>query len=360
MLKAAIVGATGIVGQQFVLALQQHPWFRIEALAASRRSAGHTYGEALRDPTTGAWRWYAGPLPDTSIFALPVEDAETLEASRFDVIFTGIESDAAKALEPQYAKSCPVLSTASAFRYEDDVPVLIPGVNDDHARLLERQRRQRGWQGFISPNPNCTTVGLAISLAPLVRTFGVDTVVMTSLQAVSGAGRNGGVLSLDILDNVIPYIPKEEEKVRREVSKILGQITTVGLEPLPMRISATCTRVPVMDGHTASVLAVTTRKVSVSEAREAMESFGRKFVELGLPSSPRQFIVMHDDPYRPQPRLDRDTDDGMATVVGRLRADTAFDHGLQYVVLSHNTKMGAAKGTVLAAEMLVHKGYIGG
>jgi aspartate-semialdehyde dehydrogenase len=239
------------------------------------------------------------------------------------------------------------------------VPVLIPGVNDDHARLVEQQRRQRGWKGFISPNPNCTTVGLAISLAPLVRTFGVDTVVMTSLQAVSGAGRNGGVLSLDIIDNVIPYIPKEEDKVRREVCKILGQVTTAGLEPLPMRISATCTRVPVMDGHTASVLAVTSRQASVSEAQEAMESFGREFVELGLPSSPRQFIVMHDDPYRPQPRLDRDTDDGMATVVGRLRADTAFDHGLQYVVLSHNTKMGAAKGTVLAAEMLVHKGYIG-
>jgi len=359
MLKAAIVGATGIVGQQFVLALQQHPWFRIEALAASRRSAGHPYGEALRDPATGSLRWYAGPLPDKTIFDLLVEDAETLEASRFDVIFTGVESDAAKALEPQYAKSCPVLSTASAFRYEDDVPVLIPGVNDDHARLVEQQRQQRGWKGFISPNPNCTTVGLAISLAPLVRTFGLDTLVMTSLQAVSGAGRNGGVLSLDIIDNVIPYIPKEEEKVRREVCKILGQITTTGLEPLSVRISATCTRVPVRDGHMASVLAVTSRQASVSEAREAMESFGREFVELGLPSSPRQFIVMHDDPYRPQPRLDRDTDDGMATVVGRLRADTAFDNGLQYVVLSHNTKMGAAKGTVLTAEMLVHKGYIG-
>src|SRR5439155_7408006 len=190
--------------------------------------------------------------------------------------------------------------------------------------------------------------------------FGLDTVVMTSLQAVSGAGRNGGVLSLDIIDNVIPYIPKEEDKVRREVCKILGQVTTAGgLEPLPMRISATCTRVPVMDGHTASVLAVTSRQASVAEAREAMESFGREFVELGLPSSPRQFIVVHDDPYRPQPHLDRDTDDGMATVVGRLRADTAFDNGMQYVVLSHNTKMGAAKGTVLAAELLVHKGYIG-
>src|SRR5262249_21199233 len=320
MLKAAIVGATGIVGQQFVLALQYHPWFQMEALSAARRSAGHKYGEALRDPVTDALRWYAGPLPDKTIFDLPVEDAETLAASRFDVIFTGIESDAAKVLEPQYAKSCPVLSTASAVRYEDDVPVLIPGVNDDHARLIERQRQQRGWQGFIAPNPNCTTVGLVISLAPLVRAFGVDTVVMTSLQAVSGAGRNGGVLSLDILDNVIPYIPKEEDKVRREVCKILGQVTATGRAPLPLRLSATCTRVPVMDGHTASVLAVISRAVSVVEARQAMEHFGREFLELGLPSSPHQFIVVHDDPYRPQPRLDRDTDDGMATVVGRLRA----------------------------------------
>src|SRR5215470_296058 len=211
----------------------------------------------------------------------------------------------------------------------------------------------------LSSNNACTTVGLVISLAPLVRAFGVNTVVMTSLQAVSGAGRNSGVLSLDIIDNVIPYIPKEEDKVRREVCKILGQVTAVGSAPWPVRISATCTRVPVMDGHTESVLAVTSRRVSVSEARQAMEHFGREFVELGLPSSPHQFIVVHDDPYRPQPRLDRDTDDGMATVVGRLRADTAFDHGLQYVVLSHNTKMGAAKGTVLAAELLVHKGYIG-
>ncbi|MGE3539179.1 MAG: aspartate-semialdehyde dehydrogenase [Candidatus Tectimicrobiota bacterium] len=359
MFKAAIVGATGVVGQQFILALQQHPWFRITALAASRRSAGQTYGDALRDPASGSLRWYAGPLPDAALLALPVEDAETLEASRFDVIFTGIESDAAKVLEPQYAKSCPVMSTASAFRYEDDVPVLIPGVNDEHGQLIERQRRQRGWKGFIAPNPNCTTVGLAISLAPLARAFGLETVVMTSLQAVSGAGRNGGVLSLDMLDNVIPYIPKEEEKVCREVCKILGTATPTGLEPLALRVSATCTRVPVMDGHTISVLAVTRQPASLQAARQAMEQFGQEFVALGLPSSPRQFIVVHDDPYRPQPRLDRDTDDGMATVVGRLRPDTAFAHGLQYVVLSHNTKMGAAKGTVLAAELLVQRGYIG-
>jgi aspartate-semialdehyde dehydrogenase len=359
MLKAAIVGATGIVGQQFVLALQQHPWFTITALAASRRSAGQQYGTALRDQATGAMQWYAGPLPDKSVLALPVEAAEELEPSRFDVIFTGVESDAAKVLEPQYAKSCPVISTASAFRYDDNVPVLVPGVNDAHASLLDVQRRQRGWRGFITPNPNCTTTGLVITLAPIAQRFGVDTVVMTSMQAVSGAGRSGGVLGLDILDNLIPYIPKEEEKVQREVRKILGQPTAVGVQPAEIRMSVTCTRVPVLEGHTESVLVLTRQPAAVSAVREALESFGQEFVQLGLPSSPRQFIVVQDDPFRPQPRLDRDTDDGMATTVGRLRADTAFPDGLQYLLLSHNTKMGAAKGAVLAAELLVHKGYIG-
>lgn len=359
MLRAAIIGATGIVGQQFVLALQKHPWFTIAALAASQRSAGQSYGTALRDAASGAMQWYAGPLPDKAVFDLPVENAEELDPTRFDVVFTGVESDAARLLEPRFAKTCPVISTASAFRYDDDVPVFIPGVNDDHASLIDQQRRRRGWQGFITPNPNCTTVGLAMTLAPLAQNFGLDTVVMTSLQAVSGAGRNGGVLSLDIVDNIIPYIPKEEDKVRREVCKILGRVSASGLEPASIRISATCTRVPVIDGHTESVLAITTRQASVAAARDALEQFGAEFCQLNLPSAPPQLIVVHDDPFRPQPRLDRDTYDGMATVVGRLRADTAFDHGLQYVLLSHNTKMGAAKGAVLAAEVLVQRGYIG-
>lgn len=359
MIKAAIVGATGIVGQQFVLALQDHPWFRLEALAASQRSAGQTYGEALRDPTTGALRWYAGPLPKTTLYDWPVEAAEDLDASRFDVIFTGIDSEPARRLEPLYAKSCPVISTASAFRYDDDVPMLVPGVNTAHIALLDRQRRQRGWQGFITPDPNCTTMGLVITLAPIARQFGLETVIMTSLQAVSGAGRSGGVLGLDIVDNVIPYIPKEEEKVRRETCKVLGRLTASGIEPLACRLSVTCTRVPVLEGHTESVLLVTRQSTDVAAIRQAFEHFGQDFVALGLPSSPRQLIAVQDDPFRPQPRLDRDTDDGMTTTVGRLRTDTAFEKGFQYLLVSHNTKMGAAKGAVLTAELLVHKGYIG-
>jgi aspartate-semialdehyde dehydrogenase len=359
MLKAAIVGATGVVGQQFVLALQHHPWFTIEGLAGSQRSAGQSYGQALRDPSSGALRWYGQAPPDPAVLDLPVELAEDLDASRFDVIFTGIESAPARVLEPLYAKQCPVLSTASAFRYEDDVPVLIPAVNDDHIALLDAQRQQRGWQGFITPQPNCTTVGAAITLAPIATHFGIDTVVMTSLQAVSGSGRNGGVLSLDIVDNVIPYIPGEEEKVQREVAKVLGQRTAKGIVPADLRMSATCTRVPVIDGHTESLLVITKQKTEVAEVRAALEHFGQDFAQLELPSSPPQFIVVHDDPFRPQPRLDRDTHSGMATVVGRLRADTAFDNGLQYVLVSHNTKMGAAKGSVLTAELLAQKGYLG-
>ncbi len=358
MLKAAIVGATGIVGQQFVLALQNHPWFTIAGLAGSQRSAGQPYGEALRDRDSGALRWYAQGTPNTDVLDLTVELAEDLDAGRFDVIFTGIESEPARLLEPLYAKKCPVLSTASAFRYEDDVPVLIPAVNDDHIELLHAQRQNRGWQGFITPQPNCTTLGAAITLAPLATHFGVETVVLTSMQAVSGSGRNGGVLSLDIVDNVIPYISGEEEKLQREVSKLLGQRSEHGIVPADLRISATCTRVPVIDGHTESMLVITKQKADLAEARSALEQFGQDFVKLALPSSPEQFIVVHDDPFRPQPRLDRDTDDGMATVVGRLRADTAFDKGLQYVLVSHNTKMGAAKGSVLTAELLVQKGLI--
>ncbi len=358
MIKAAIVGATGIVGQQFVLALQRHPWFSIDALAASQRSAGRTYGEALRHPDSGALQWYADAPPDPALLDFPVEAAETLDASRFDVVFTGIDSEPARQLEPGYAKSCPVISTASAFRYEDDVPILVPGVNDAHLELLARQRRQRGWKGFIAPNPNCTTVGLVVTLAPIAQRFGIETVVMTSMQAVSGAGRNGGVLALDVLDNLIPYIPKEEEKVRRETGKILGRLTSDGIEPAPFRMSATCTRVPVLEGHTESVLVVTRQPAALPAVRQAFETFGEAFGRLALPSSPRRLIVVQDDPFRPQPRLDRDTDDGMATTVGRLRADTAFERGIQYLLVSHNTKMGAAKGAVLAAELLVHHGYI--
>jgi aspartate-semialdehyde dehydrogenase len=236
----------------------------------------------------------------------------------------------------------------------------LPAVNLEHAPLIDLQRRRRGWKGFITPGPNCTTTGLAITLKPLDDAFGVERVVMTSLQSVSGAGRSPGVLALDITDNVVPYIAKEEEKVERETKKILGRFDprADGIVDARLAVSCTCTRVNVLEGHTESVFVGLRQRASVDEARRAMEEFGRGFVELGLPSSPRQLITVSSDPYRPQPRLDRDNDGGMTTTVGRLREDPVLG-GIKYVLVSHNTRMGAARGALLIAEYLVKTGYIG-
>jgi aspartate-semialdehyde dehydrogenase len=359
MIRVGIVGATGVVGQQFVVALQNHPWFRIAWLAASERSANQSYGEALRDRKTGAVRWFCAEEPSADILAMPVETTSSFDPDRVDLLFTAIESEQARELEPVFARTTPVISTASAFRYEPDVPLVIPGINSHHLALLRHQQRRRGWRGFIAPNPNCTTVGLAISLRPLHERFGVTGVVMTSLQALSGAGRSPGVIGLDILDNVIPFIPGEEEKVQRETQKILGTLEDDGIRPAPFAVSCTCTRVNVSEGHTEAVFVGLSRPASLDEVRDALESFTGDFADRDLPSAPRRMIVVRDDPYRPQPRLDRTVDDGMTTVIGRLRVDDVLPNGIKYVLVSHNTKMGAAKGCVLTAEVMVRDGYLG-
>jgi len=357
--RVAVVGATGLAGQQFLASLAGHPWFEVTALAASERSAGKPYGEAIRD-ASGARRWWvAAAEPAPQFLALPVEEASRLDPSRVDLVFAAVESEPARELEPLYARAVPVVSTAAAFRYEDDVPIALPGVNlAAHIPLVEQQRRRRGWKGFVLPLPNCTTVGLAISLKPLVDRFGVKRVLMTSLQGISGAGRSPGVVALDIVDNVIPFIPKEEEKVARETAKILGRLGEGGIEPHPAAVGATCTRVGVLEGHTLAVTVETERPCDPREAAESMRAFRGDYAGLGLPSAPAHPILVHDDPFRPQPRLDRDAEGGMATSVGRLRAEPAVGHGLKYVALSHNTRMGAAHGAVLVAEYLCHAGLV--
>ena len=355
--RVAVVGATGIAGQQFLAALDRHPWFDVVALAASERSAGKTYAEAIRDAKSGARRWWCNEEPPASMLGLPVVEAKTLEAGAVDIVFSAVESDVARELESHYARTTAVVSTASAFRYEDDVPILVPGVNFDHARLLEQQRRRRGWRGFVAPIPNCTTMGLVITLKPLLDRFGLRSVFVTSMQGISGAGRSPGVLALDILDNVVPYIPNEEEKVARETGKILGTLGEGGIATASARVSATCTRAAVIEGHTEAVVVATERPATPAQAKAAMQEHGADLSALSLPSAPRQMIVVHDDPYRPQPRLDRDVDGGMATSVGRLRPDEVLENGLKYVLVSHNTKMGAAKGAVLVAEYLASAGY---
>jgi len=355
-LRVAIVGATGIAGQQFVEALRDHPRFEIAVLAASERSAGRSYGEALRDAKTGALRWWCAEAPPARALDLPVVDGARLDAGGVDLVFSAIESDVARELEPKWAARRPVVSTASAYRYEDDVPLLIPGVNLDHAPLLHAQRARRGWKGFVVPIPNCTTTGLAIALKPLHERYGVERVAMTSMQGISGAGRSPGVIALDIVDNVVPFIPGEEEKVARETKKILGTLGEGGIVPASCVVSATCTRAAVLEGHTEAVSVGLARACSPAEAAAAMREW-RSGVE-GLPSAPRQFITVLDDPFRPQPRLDRDADGGMTTSVGRLRPDDLWPHGLRFVLVSHNTKMGAAKGALLLAEALDRDGYL--
>jgi aspartate-semialdehyde dehydrogenase len=357
-IRCAVLGATGVAGQQFLVALEGHPSFELLRLGASERSAGKRYGDAIKE-ASGRSQWYCRePLSD-AFARLTVEDASKMTADGIDLVFAAVESD---------AERVPVISTASAFRSEADVPVFLPGVNlgvegaADHARLIDVQKKRRGWKGFITPGPNCTTTGMAITLKPLADAFGVEKVIMTSLQSLSGAGRSPGVGAMDILDNVIPYIAKEEEKVEKETRKIFGRLEGDGatITEAPIPVSCTCTRVNVLEGHTEAVFVALKRKGTLADVKRAMVEFGKDFVGLGLPSAPERLIEVLDDPYRPQPRLDRDAGSGMTTVVGRLREETALGAwGVKYVLVSHNTRMGAAKGGVLVAEYLLKKGYIG-
>ena len=352
MLKVAVIGATGAVGQEFVVALNKHKWFELVQIAASERSAGKKYVDAIRDPNSGILRWHNREEVPEYVREMVVSKVEDIKPEKFDLIFTALESDDAKEVEPRFAKSTPVISTAAAFRYENDVPILIPGINDGHSELLNVQRKQRGWKGFIAPLPNCTTTGMAITLKPIQDKFGIEKVLMTSMQALSGAGRSPGVIALDIMDNVIPYIPKEEEKVQVETKKILGSMNNGTIAPTSFRVSCTCTRVPVLDGHTETVFVETENAAEPEDVKKEMLKFSKNVSIKNLPTAPKDYIIVHDDPTRPQPRIDREINDGMTTVVGRLRRDTAFDNGVKYVLLSHNEKMGSAKGAVLLAELL--------
>ena len=358
MLKVALVGATGAVGQEFVIALNKHPWFELTQIASSERSAGKKYIDALRDPSTGILRWHNKEQVPEYAQDMILSTVEDLDKKNFDLAFTALESSDAKVIEPSFARLLPVISTAAAFRYENDVPILIPGVNDEHAQLLNVQRKNRGWKGFIAPLPNCTTTGLAITLKPIMDKFGIENVFMTSMQALSGAGRSPGVIALDIMDNIIPYIPKEEEKVQVETKKILGNLDTRSIVPNPIKVSCTCTRVPVSDGHTETVFVETKRPAEPEKVKDEMSRFSKSVTIKKLPTAPQDYIIVHDDPARPQPRIDREINDGMTTVVGRLRKDTVFDNGVKYVLLSHNEKMGSAKGAILLAELLKEEGII--
>lgn len=357
-LQAAVVGATGIAGQQVLAALDGHPWFEVAALAASERSAGKNFAEAIVDSTSGIRRWYVeGADPPAGALGLEVQEASKLDLDGIDLVFAAVESEAARELEPIYAARVPTVSTARPFRMEPDIPLVIPGVNLDHLAVIGEQRRKRGWRGFLATLPNCTATGLAITLRALEAAFGVEAVCVTTMQGISGAGRD--LAALDIVENIVPYIPHEEERVRIETRKILGRLAEGGITDLPVRISATCTRASVIAGHTEAVAVALRQPASAGDAARAFADFGREFTGLGLPNSPRHMIVVHRDPTRPQPRLDRGAEGGMTTSVGRIRTDEVLSNGIKYLLVTHNAAMGAGKGAVLLAEYLKHSGMIG-
>jgi len=343
--RVGILGATGMVGQRFIQLLEHHPQFEITAVAASDRSQGKTYGNAC------TWR-LNGEIPK-ALRSLPVQPpTPPLDC---DLVFSSLPGDIARQTEGDFANAgYPVISNSSAFRMDEDVPLLIPEVNHQHLDLLTRQRQRYTAGGFIVTNPNCSTIMLALALAPLHATFGITSVVATTMQALSGAGYPG-VASLDIIDNVLPHIGGEEEKIETETTKILGRFVNNQIEPAAMSVSAQCHRVNVADGHMAAVRVNFTRKPDLNELREALSSFRSLPQELGLHSAPDQPIVVRDEVDRPQPKLDRDAGAGMTITVGRLREDTVMDY--RFVVLSHNTIRGAAGAAILNAELLIALQY---
>ncbi len=346
-IPVAVLGATGAVGQRFVQLLDGHPWFTVAGLAGSERSAGKLYGEACR--------WLLpSPMPGWAR-DLPVEspEPEKLQAS---IMFSALPAEIAHQVEPKFARAgCLVCSNASAFRNEPDVPILLPEVNPDHTGLVPLQRRRRGWRGAIVTNPNCTSTGMTVALKALQDAFGLRKVFVVSLQALSGAGYPG-VASMDIIDNVIPYVGGEEAKVEYEPRKMLGRLQDGSLELADFAISAQTNRVPVSEGHLTCLYVELEQRASESAAARALQDYRPAQVVQDLPSTPQPVIRLMEEADRPQPRLDREIGRGMTTVVGRLRSDPVFD--LKMVVLSHNTVRGAAGGSIYNAELLVKQGLL--
>ncbi len=340
-----ILGATGMVGQRYIQLLENHPWFEVAWLAASDRSSGKTYGEAAK------WRLDT-PLPER-IAKMTVSAAEPEGAPK--IIFSSIDSGIAKELEPKFAAAgCAVLSNSSAFRMTPNVPLVIPEINAEHLHLIEEQPWRKESGGYLVTNPNCSTIGLVMALKPIEERFGIEKIFVTTMQAVSGAGYPG-VPSMDILDNVVPYIGSEEEKMEEETLKLLGKLEGHGVQPLAARITAHCNRVAVVDGHTECVSIQLRKKASKEEILAAWAEY-KPLAEKNLPFAPLQPVQFSALPDRPQPRLDRNREKGMAVTTGRLRPCNLLDW--KFVVLSHNTVRGAAGATILNAELLASLGKL--
>jgi len=346
-IPVSILGATGTVGQKFVRLLADHPWFEIAAVAASSASAGKRYGDVVR------WR-EPMPLPDRVAYLMIQECVPPLAGP---IAFSALDADVAGPIEQAFARAGAwVVTNARNHRMDADVPLLVPEANADHLALVDRQRESRGWSGAILANPNCSTAGLVLALAPLHRAFGIEKLFVSTMQAVSGAGYPG-VASLDIVGNVIPHIGGEEEKMERESRKILGTLGVAGVEPADFAVSAHTNRVAVLDGHLETVSVGFRRRVTPEEAVQAIREFESPPCVADLPSSPRPPVEYDARADRPQPRLDLERGGGMTVTVGRIRPCPILD--LRLVLLSHNTIRGAAGQGVQIAELLVADGRLG-
>jgi len=344
--KVAILGATGAVGQRFVQLLENHPWFDVIALTGSNRSVGQKYGDVCN--------WILpGHIPDYASEVTVIPSDSDFEAR---LVFSALPTHHARDLEPALAKKgYAICSNASACRTWDDVPILIPEVNADHTRLIDVQKKQRNWSGFIVTNPNCTSTGLTIAFRALHDAFKIQRAFIVSMQALSGAGYPG-VPSLDIIDNVIPYIGGEEEKVESEPLKMLGIFNGETITPAIMTFSAHTNRVAVIDSHLVVSSVEFAQAVSPEEAKQVLRDFKAPEIAAGLPSAPQPAIVIRDEADRPQPRRDRYEGKGMASVVGRLRSDPIFH--IKFANLAHNTIRGAAGGAILNGELLKAEGRL--
>jgi aspartate-semialdehyde dehydrogenase len=345
MLKAAVLGATGNVGQIFVQLLEGHPWFEVTVVAASERSEGRKYRDASR------WR-QSTPIPEV-VAEMDVVAIDPKAVKDVDLVFSALPSAVARKAEEDFASSGYVIvSNASAHRMDPDVPLLNPEINCSHVSLIEKQRRKRKWDGAIVTNPNCAATALSLPLKPIYDEFGIKSIIVSTMQAISGAGYPG-VAALDIVDNFIPYIGGEEEKVESETKKILGSPS----KPADFKVSASCNRVPTLDGHLEAVFVETKKIAEPNAIAVAMKNFVGEPQELNLPSAPEKPIVVKQEKDRPQTRLDRMEGKGMSAVVGRIRKDPVLN-GVKFVVLSHNTIRGAAGCGVLNAEYLKVKKFI--
>ena len=347
MVNVGVLGATGMVGQRFIQLLDAHPDFELTALAASAKSAGKRY----EDATT----WYLNEeMPDSVKDIIVCETNPEDMDNDVDIVFSSIPTELALKIEKDFAKDYVVASNASAHRMKKNIPLVIPEVNPEYLDMIDAQQKENNWDGFIVTNPNCSTIALTLTLKPIVDNFNVNGIMVSTMQAISGAGYNG-VPSMAILDNLVPYIGSEEEKMESETLHLLGSYDGDGVTPADFNLSASCHRVPVIDGHTEAVFINLDDDFEIEDVKDKMKSFKALPQELGLYSAPENPVIVKDESDRPQPRMDRNASNGMAVTVGRLRKDQSFDNSFKYVLVGHNTIRGAAGASVLNAELINDK-----